>query len=72
MWSVAKSKVSDYSGASRDSIKSKISKLIRKIDKLEVARARTCFWTRLKVIINAENGFIVLMIEKKCLMMLNA
>ena len=67
MWSVAKSKVSDYSGASRDSIKCNISELIRKIDKEEVACARTCFWTRLKVVIDAENGFIVLVVEKKCL-----
>ena len=67
MWSVAKSKISDYSGASRNSFKRKISELIRKIDKSEVACARTCFWTRLKVVIDAENGFIVLMLEKKCL-----
>ena len=67
MWSVAKSKVSDYSGASRDSIKCNISELIRKIDKEEVACARTCFWTRLKVVIDAENDFILLVVEKKCL-----
>ena len=66
MWSVVKSKVSDYSGASRDSIKCNISELIRKIDKEEVACARTCFWTRLRVVIDTENGFIVLVVEKKC------
>ena len=67
MRSVVKSKVSDYSGASSDSIKPKISELIRKIEKSEVARVRTCFRTRLKVVIDAGNGFIALMVEKKCI-----
>ena len=67
MWSAAKSKVSDYSGASRDSVKCNVSELIRKIDKGEVACARTRLWTRLKVVIDAENGIIVLVVGKKCL-----
>ena len=51
---------------SRGSIQRKISELIMEMDKQEVSSARTS-WPRLKVVIDVENRFIVLVVERKCL-----
>ena len=64
MWSVVKSKINDQSGTNRDALKRKTQQLTTRIDKEEVARARTCFRTRLEVVIDAGDSHAELMADK--------
>ena len=66
MWCVVKSKINDHSGTNRGDPRRKILELIRRIDKEDVALARTCFRTRLEVVIDVGDIHAEWESEKKC------
>ena len=58
VWSVVESKVNEHPVASKDALMRKITDVMKRMSKEEVARACACLWTRLEKGIDAGRGHV--------------